>query len=225
MMMKKRAQGAMEYLMTYGWAILVVMIVGMVMWRLDIFNIGGSTPPTAKGFGVIKPLLSSCKIDMENEYAASFIGEKFKHGFSCQFANAAGTVVRIRDVNMSVNDKPCGFAIVDKVPIFDMGKSIVVYSVYNHLPDWDKMDICFDSTTQPPCDYTGTGKWLPIDAGGVMTAAVFSDVGGCKSYDPCCNLKPDETYKVYVDITYGITIDDKNLTRHSTGEIRLQATV
>jgi len=26
--------------MTYGWAILVVMIVGIVMWQLGIFNLG-----------------------------------------------------------------------------------------------------------------------------------------------------------------------------------------
>ena len=38
-----RGQGAMEYLMTYGWAILVVMIVGIVMWQLGIFNMGGTT--------------------------------------------------------------------------------------------------------------------------------------------------------------------------------------
>ena len=34
----KKGQGAMEYLMTYGWAILVVMIVGVVLWQLGIFG-------------------------------------------------------------------------------------------------------------------------------------------------------------------------------------------
>jgi hypothetical protein len=33
-----KGQGAMEYLMTYGWAILVVMIVGVVLWQLGIFS-------------------------------------------------------------------------------------------------------------------------------------------------------------------------------------------
>ncbi len=40
----ERGQGAMEYLMTYGWAILVVMIVGVVLWRMGVFS-----PPTGRG--------------------------------------------------------------------------------------------------------------------------------------------------------------------------------
>jgi hypothetical protein len=61
-MIGKRGQGAMEYLMTYGWAILVVMVVGIVMWQLGIFNLGGVTATTASGFPRIKPqlALSSC---------------------------------------------------------------------------------------------------------------------------------------------------------------------
>ena len=45
----KKGQGAMEYLMTYGWAILVVMIVGVVLWKLGIFG-GGASGNKATGF-------------------------------------------------------------------------------------------------------------------------------------------------------------------------------
>ena len=41
--------------MTYGWAILVVMIVGIVMWQLGIFNVNQSAP-TSSGFVKIKPI-------------------------------------------------------------------------------------------------------------------------------------------------------------------------
>ncbi|MFC2154461.1 hypothetical protein ACFLRC_03140 [Candidatus Altiarchaeota archaeon] len=54
----RKGQGAMEYLMTYGWAILVVMIVGIVMWQLGIFNMG-STAVTASGFSRLKPQLAA----------------------------------------------------------------------------------------------------------------------------------------------------------------------
>lgn len=57
-MFGRRGQGAMEYLMTYGWAILVVMVVGIVMWQLGIFNIGGVTSTTSTGFPRIKPQLA-----------------------------------------------------------------------------------------------------------------------------------------------------------------------
>ena len=38
--MNNRGQGAMEYLMTYGWAILVVIIVGIVLWQSGVFGTG-----------------------------------------------------------------------------------------------------------------------------------------------------------------------------------------
>jgi len=57
----RKGQGAMEYLMTYGWAILVVMIVGVVLWQLGIFGGGPGAVNTASGFGKIKPMEPSIK--------------------------------------------------------------------------------------------------------------------------------------------------------------------
>jgi hypothetical protein len=59
-MMHKKGQGAMEYLMTYGWAILVVVIVGVVLWQMGVFSGGGSSATTFTGFGVVKPVEWSC---------------------------------------------------------------------------------------------------------------------------------------------------------------------
>ena len=41
-MKNQKAQGAMEYLMTYGWAILIVVVVGVALAALGVFN---PTPP------------------------------------------------------------------------------------------------------------------------------------------------------------------------------------
>ena len=57
----RKGQGAMEYLMTYGWAILVVMIVGVVLWQLGIFGGGPGAANTARGFGRIKVMDPSIK--------------------------------------------------------------------------------------------------------------------------------------------------------------------
>ncbi len=62
-MIGRKGQGAMEYLMTYGWAILVVMIVGVVLWQLGIFGGGPGAVNTASGFGKIKPMEPSIKYD------------------------------------------------------------------------------------------------------------------------------------------------------------------
>ena len=49
-MNKMKAQTAMEYLMTYGWAILIVIIVGAALYALGIFNPATYTQSTATGF-------------------------------------------------------------------------------------------------------------------------------------------------------------------------------
>jgi hypothetical protein len=86
-MFGQKGQGAMEYLMTYGWAILVVMIVGIVMWQLGIFNMG-STAVTSSGFPKIKPQLTSCKMSTAG-------------AFSCLFTNGAGAGIAIDMVSVT----------------------------------------------------------------------------------------------------------------------------
>ena len=48
--MKMKAQTAMEYLMTYGWAILIVIIVGAALYALGIFNPAAYSQSAAIGF-------------------------------------------------------------------------------------------------------------------------------------------------------------------------------
>ena len=43
-MSMRKGQAAMEYLMTYGWAILVIVIVLAALLYLGVFNIAGRTP-------------------------------------------------------------------------------------------------------------------------------------------------------------------------------------
>ena len=81
-----KGQGAMEYLMTYGWAILVVMIVGVVLWQLGVFNVGQGNLVTT-GFVKMQPLTPS--IAYRNQ---SFRGS---------FTNALGTTIRLYSVNLT----------------------------------------------------------------------------------------------------------------------------
>jgi hypothetical protein len=59
-MAHKKAQGAMEYLLAYGWAILVVIIVGVVLWHMGIFKPSGGAAPGISGFGDVRPLEWTC---------------------------------------------------------------------------------------------------------------------------------------------------------------------
>jgi hypothetical protein len=72
MVSKRKAQGAMEYLMTYGWAILVVMIVGIALWQLGIFNFGGTTT-SYSGFSKLKPLLAQTELSSGGQMQAVFV--------------------------------------------------------------------------------------------------------------------------------------------------------
>ena len=54
--MKMKGQTAIEYLMTYGWAILIILIVAGVLAYYGIFAPSGFLGPTARGFGQVQVL-------------------------------------------------------------------------------------------------------------------------------------------------------------------------
>jgi hypothetical protein len=51
-----KGQTAIEYLMTYGWAILIILIVAGVLAYYGIFAPSGFLGPTARGFGQLQVL-------------------------------------------------------------------------------------------------------------------------------------------------------------------------
>jgi len=58
----KRAQSAMEYLMTYGWAILIIAVVLASLFSLGVFNAGaalGTSCVSVSGYLCSSPLLHS----------------------------------------------------------------------------------------------------------------------------------------------------------------------
>ena len=93
-----KGQGAMEYLMTYGWAILVVMIVGVVLWQLGVFGGGPGAANTATGFAKIKPLPASIKYD-DSDNTLNFT-----------LVNGAGTPITIAASGITITggDHDCG---------------------------------------------------------------------------------------------------------------------
>ncbi len=90
-MFGRKGQGAMEYLMTYGWAILVVMIVGIVMWQLGIFNPSGTQSITMQGFGAVKPQLAGTGFSSDGVFTGTFL-------------NAGGAPIEVRNVVVTLED-------------------------------------------------------------------------------------------------------------------------
>ena len=58
--MVKRAQSALEYMMTYGWAILIIVIVAAVLYSMGIFNPSSSVTTTSSGFSPFSPAAAVC---------------------------------------------------------------------------------------------------------------------------------------------------------------------
>ena len=62
----KKAQAAVEYLQTYAWAILLVVILGVALWQLGVFNVSPKVN-VAEGFKKIKVLPESIRyVEDEN---------------------------------------------------------------------------------------------------------------------------------------------------------------
>jgi hypothetical protein len=57
----KKSQSALEYMMTYGWAIMIIVIVVAVLYSLGIFNPSSSVPSTTVvGFGGLNGITGEC---------------------------------------------------------------------------------------------------------------------------------------------------------------------
>jgi hypothetical protein len=56
----KKSQSALEYMMTYGWAILIIVIVAAVLYSLGIFNPASSVSATVTGFSGFGGVTAEC---------------------------------------------------------------------------------------------------------------------------------------------------------------------
>ena len=56
-----KSQSALEYLMTYGWAILIIVIVAGVLYSLGIFNPSSSASTTITGFSGLGSVRAICQ--------------------------------------------------------------------------------------------------------------------------------------------------------------------
>ncbi|MCX6694706.1 MAG: hypothetical protein NTU61_00200 [Candidatus Altiarchaeota archaeon] len=218
-----RGQSAMEYLMTYGWAILVVMVVGIAMWRLGIFNLGGSGAPTSTGFATLKPLLSTCEISNKNTGAAnpSWWGCNGIGGFYCQFLNTAGTAITITNVSIKVNNRYCDYMNADLNPkINSLGGTGNCGYVQCYNTGGSSCD-----TTFLDCS-TGTAGRVNVPKDAQFTVNANSPMPPCGDplETPCKSVQKGQAYEVFVDVQYEVNIGGARTTKHSSGTVRLGGT-
>lgn len=200
----RRGQGGMEYLMSYGWAIAVVAIVGIGLWKMGVINLG-ITPPTGTGFSQVQPILSTCKMGTNIEYEPGN-----PTGFGCQFVNNVGNTITVRSVDVSITGKRCYKTALSTVPA-------KVTTPQNYI----ETQYAADTST------TGTASGLSsfdVKKDGQLTLSVVSPTSGANSIGPCGSMVTGNRYTVSVDIAYDVQLGPITASKHSIGKIQVTAT-
>ncbi len=111
---ERQLQSAMEYLMTYGWAILIIAVVLGALFQLGIFNASTFTPKAPPGschvFRPNGPMTSSfinlqgiCNGELP-QYVAKFNGAAYISASDSQFPSGSSA----RTISMWINTKASG---------------------------------------------------------------------------------------------------------------------
>ena len=85
-----KSQSALEYMMTYGWAILVIVIVAAVLYSLGIFSPSSAISATVTGFSNLGSVTAQC------------IGNQ---GLTIQLGDSVGYPIQITNISVSGNGK------------------------------------------------------------------------------------------------------------------------
>jgi hypothetical protein len=93
-----KGQAAFEYMMSYGWAVLVVCVLGIALWNLGIFN--PSTVGQSVGFSVLRP------------NAWNFVGGNTSSSYATLAVSNIGGI----DLTLGINGSNPAYAIMFKKP-------------------------------------------------------------------------------------------------------------
>ena len=89
----RRGQSSLEYMMTYGWAILAIIIIGYAVWQLGILSPGTATPGK-RGFSQITPADWRLKLSNGN--------------FTITMQNDAGSILQLMYANATLESAGTG---------------------------------------------------------------------------------------------------------------------
>ncbi|MFH1834686.1 MAG: hypothetical protein ABH851_00690 [Methanobacteriota archaeon] len=84
-----RGQAAIEFILTYAWVILIVVVVLVLVWQLGLFQLGGNIEPGYMGFWGVVP----------SDFRLSESGD-----LNISFANYIGANVTIESIAANHSD-------------------------------------------------------------------------------------------------------------------------
>lgn len=119
----KKAQSALEYLLTYGWAILIVIIVGASLYALGVFNPGTFTGKRVTGFTQFQ--IVDHKVDTNTN-------------LTLVFGNRLGKTVTLGNVTATYKNIDCTSNDLDGDT---MGPNTQITTTLSCLPGWGALDL------------------------------------------------------------------------------------
>ena len=90
--LKLKGQSAIEYVLTYGWAIIIMSTAAVVLWQFGVFSFASMGGSGYSGFGEVNPVGFSYKANGT---------------FECILTNDAGGAVLIDNVTVKIYDDVC----------------------------------------------------------------------------------------------------------------------
>jgi len=218
--------------MSYGWAILIVIVVGGAMWQLGVFNRGGSAPPTTSGFETIKPFIPTVRV---TDKLYSNAGPGQWDGFSGHFTNGASSEIAITGVDVRINGmNQCSRLHVYYLPGGGSLDEIISMTVpFSDLFYQDDgmgnyfFNNCLVYRPPPPPFGTWSGcnppRSIRIPPGGSLIVTAETPLMDAGGYPVCYKIISGERYEVAVELTYDIELGGATTTKHESGKIYLTA--
>lgn len=130
----RKGQSALEYLLTYGWAILIVIIVGASLYALGVFTPGQWTGKRQTGFAQFRITDFSVQETSGTNTPVTIV-----------FQNQIGKTVTLQAVKATYKNTPCVVynATASVGSISPSSTNIApntIYTVTNNCTTWGKLD-------------------------------------------------------------------------------------
>jgi uncharacterized protein (UPF0333 family) len=129
----KKAQTSVEYLLTYGWTVVIMGIALVALWQMDVFKTQ-PPPPGCTGFEQVRPI--DCKADNSEKKIGLVL------------TNEAGAKIELRSVSADIFNTACTNPYNPGVkPQLRAGQTIqvnVTGCTFNDVGEYYKADITID---------------------------------------------------------------------------------
>ena len=172
----KRSQSALEYMMTYGWAILIIVIVAVILYSMGIFNPSSSISATVTGFSGLGSVTAQCTA---NGVLRISVGDS-----TGNLINITGITAKDPAITKISNFKPN--STVDPNPLIRSGSSYI-FSVPNICPSAGThyaitVTVNYTEPGQPlPGPYISTGS-ISGSVGSTSLPSFIANFDGTNSY-------------------------------------------